>query len=86
MGGRRRIVAEHDGLADEEGVDLVEASVEADGSVLHDAALGLEQEQVVEVGAGVGVAHVGAGGGLWIMPRRWPEPLRARTDGRNTSA
>ena len=23
---------------------------------------------------------------VWIMPRPWPEPLRARTDGRNTSA
>ena len=42
------------------GVDLVEPAVEADGAVFHDAAFGLEEEEVVEVGAGVGVAHVRA--------------------------
>ena len=38
-------------MPDEDGVDLVEAHVEADGAVLHDAAFGLEEEQVVEVEA-----------------------------------
>ena len=58
-GSRRRgvwVVTQGDGLADEHGVDLVEPAVEADGTVLHDAALGLEEEEVVEVE--VGVAHV----------------------------
>ena len=31
------------------GVDLVESAVEADGAVFHDAAFGLEEEEVVEV-------------------------------------
>ena len=60
-GARRRcvgVVAQGDGLADEHGVDLVESSVETDGAVFHDAAFGLEQEEVVEVEAGVGEAHV----------------------------
>ena len=45
-------------MPDEVGVDLVESAVEADGAVFHDAALGLEEEEVVEVEMGVGVAHV----------------------------
>ena len=45
-------------MADEERVDLVESPVEADGAVFHDAAFGLEEEEVVEVCGGVGVAHV----------------------------
>ena len=62
-GSRRRgvwVVTQGDGLADEHGVDLVEPTVEAQRAVLHDAALGLEEEEVVEVCAGVGVAHVRA--------------------------
>ena len=41
--------------------DLVESSVEADGAVFHDAAFGLEEEEVIEVCGGFGVAHVLAG-------------------------
>ena len=52
------VVAQGDGFAHEHGVDLVESAVEADGAVFHHAAFGLEEEEVVEVGAGVGVAHV----------------------------
>ena len=60
-GARRRcvgVVAQGDGLADEPGVDLVEPCVEAHRSVFHHAAFGLEEEEVVEVGAGVGRAPV----------------------------
>ena len=60
-GARRRcvgVIAQGDGLADEHGVDLVEPTVQADGAVFHHAAFGLEQEEVVEVEAGVGEAHV----------------------------
>ena len=32
--------------------------MQAHGAVFHDTAFGLEEEEVVEVGAGVGVAHV----------------------------
>ena len=60
-GGAVGVVAQDDGLADEHGVDLVEPSVQAHRAVFHHAALGLEQEQVVEVEAGVGVAHVVTG-------------------------
>ena len=59
-GSRRRrigVVSQGDGVADEHGIDLVETTVEADGAVFHDAALGLEEEEVVEVRGGVGVAH-----------------------------
>ena len=62
-GARRRcvgVVAQGDELPDEVGVDLVEPAVEADGAVFHHTAFGLEEEEVVEVGAGVGVAHVRA--------------------------
>ena len=52
------VVAQGDGLADEPGVALVEPCVEAHRSVFHHAAFGLEEEEVVEVGAGVGRAHV----------------------------
>ena len=45
------------GLAKEHGIDLVESSVEADGAVFHDTAFGLEEEEVVEVCGGVGVAR-----------------------------
>ena len=55
------VVAQGDELPDEVGVDLEEPGVEADGAVFHDAAFGLEEEQLVEVCAGVGVAHVVAG-------------------------
>ena len=61
-GGCRGVVAQDDGAADEDGVDLVESSLEADGAVLHDAAPVLEQEHVVEHRAGVGIPHAGAGG------------------------
>ena len=60
-GARRRrvgVVAQGDGFADEPGVGLVESCVEAHRSVFHDLAFGLEEEEVVEVCAGVGVAHV----------------------------
>ena len=59
-GGASWVVAQGDGLADEHGVDLVESAVEAHGAVFHHAAFGLEEEEVVEVCAGVGVAHVRA--------------------------
>ena len=52
------VVAQGDGLADEPGVDLVEPCVEAHRWVFHHAAFGLEEEEVVEVCAGVGRAHV----------------------------
>ena len=42
----------------EDGIDLVEPPVQAHGAVLHDAAFGLEEEQVVEVEVGTGVTHV----------------------------
>ena len=45
-GTRRRcigVVSQGDGVSDEERVDLVESSVEADGAVFHDAAFGLEE-------------------------------------------
>ena len=60
-GSRRRrlgVVTQGDGLADEHGIDLVESAVQAHRAVFHDAAFGLEEEEVVEVGGGVGVAHV----------------------------
>ena len=63
-GTRRRcigVVSQGDGVSDEERVDLVESSVEADGAVFHDAAFGLEEEEVIEVCGGFGVAHVLAG-------------------------
>ena len=65
-GARRRrvgVVAQGDGFADEHGVDLVESSVQAHRSVFHHTAFGLEEEEVVEVEAGVGVAHVVPGEG-----------------------
>ena len=63
-GPRRRrlgVVTQGDGLADEHGIDFVESAVEAQRAVFHDAAFGLEEEEVVEVCGGVGVAHVVAG-------------------------
>ena len=58
--GRRRVgvIAHGDGAADQQRIDFVEAAVKADGAVVDDAALGLEQEQVVEVAGGIDVAHV----------------------------
>ena len=61
QGARRRrlgVVAQGDGLSHEDGIDLVEPPVQAHGAVLHDAAFGLEEEQVVEVEVGTGVTHV----------------------------
>ena len=61
QGARRRrlgVVAQGDGLSHEDGIDLVESPVQAHGAVLHDAAFGLEEEQVVEVEVGAGVTHV----------------------------
>ena len=61
QGARRRrlgVVAQGDGLPHEDGIDLVEPPVQAHGAVLHDAAFGLEEEQVVEVEVGTGVTHV----------------------------
>ena len=60
VGRRLGVVAQDDVLADENGVGLVESSVQADGAVLVYAALGLEEEEV-EVCGGVAVAHGGAG-------------------------
>ena len=58
-GRRLRVVAQDDPLPDEEGIDLVEAAVQADGAILVDAAPGLEEEDLVEVEGGVGVADSG---------------------------
>ena len=58
-GRRPGVVAQDDVLPDQERIDLVEAAVQADGAVLVDAALDLEEEGVVEVEGGVGVAHAG---------------------------
>ena len=44
-------------------------AAQADGAVLHDAAFGFEQEQVVELGPRVGIAHVCAGGGPAVERR-----------------
>ena len=61
-GGRRdRVVAQDDLLPDEEGIDLVEAAVQADGAIFVDAAPGLEEEDGVEVEGGVGVADACTG-------------------------
>ena len=52
-GPRRRrlgVVTQGDGMADEHGIDLVESAVQAHRAVFHDAAFGLEEEEVVEVG------------------------------------
>ena len=60
-GSRRRcigVVTQGDGFADEDGIDLVEPAVQAQRAVFHHAAFGLEEEEVVEVGGGVEVAHV----------------------------
>ena len=58
-GRRPGVVAQDDVLPDEDGIGLVEAAVQADGAVLVDAAPGFEEEGVVEVEGGVGVAHAG---------------------------
>ena len=63
-GPRRRrlgVVTQGDGLADEHGIDFAESAVEAQRAVFHDAAFGLEEEEVIEVCGGVGVAHAVAG-------------------------
>ena len=56
--GALGVVAQGDGVPHEDGIDLVEPPVQAHGAVLHDAAFGLEEEQVVEVEVGTGVTHV----------------------------
>ena len=65
-GPRRRrlgVVTQGDGVADEHGIDFVETAVQAQRAVFHDAAFGLEEEEVIEVCGGVGVTHVVAGEG-----------------------
>lgn len=39
-------------------LEVVEASVEADGAVVHDAALGLEQKQVIQIVGSIEVADL----------------------------
>lgn len=46
-----RIVAKGDRLADELGADLVDAAIEADGAIVMDLALGLEQTEVTSAAA-----------------------------------
>ena len=91
VGRRLGVVAQDDVLADENGVGLVESSVQADGAVLVYAALGLEEEEV-EVCGGVAVAHGGTGerpllegraaleaamgGVLWYSPSLHAQRLR----------
>ena len=58
---RVRVVAQGDPLPDEDGIDLVEPAVEADGAVLVYDARGLEEKDLVEVERGIGVAHAGRG-------------------------
>ena len=72
--GRVWVVSQGDGVPDEERVDLVEPTVQADGAVFHDAAFGLEEEEVVEVEGGVGVAHVLTGECPWVERRAGVEP------------
>ena len=58
-GGRcAGVVADGDGLTDQQRVDLVEAAVEAEGAIVHDAAFGLEQKQVVQIDRLVEVADL----------------------------
>ena len=58
-GGRHaRVVAEGDRLANEERIDFVEATVQADGAVVHDAALDLEQKHLIEIVGGIEVADL----------------------------
>ena len=57
-------------MSDEDGIDFLESSVEADGVVLHDAPFGLEEEEVVEVDGGVRVP--------WMPPSKsyaWPRTV-----------
>ena len=56
----------------EDGIDLVEPAVQADGAVLHDTAFGLEEEQVIEV-----EVEVGLGVGLGV-PRHPPLDIAVR--------
>ena len=56
----------------EDGIDLVEPAVQADGAVLHDTAFGLEEEQVIEVEVEVGL-EVGLG-----VPRHPPLDIAVR--------
>ena len=68
-----RIEAQGHGLANEGGVGLVEAALEADGAVLGDPASRLEQEEVVEVEPGTGMADVSGGGGPPVERRHAAE-------------
>ena len=58
------------GVPHEDGIDLVEPAVQADGAVLHDTAFGLEEEQVIEVEVEV---EVGLG-----VPRHPPLDIAVR--------
>ena len=53
----RRVVTKRYPFADQTGVDLVQTPVERDGAIGLDLALGLEQEQLIELGIGVRIAH-----------------------------
>ena len=53
-----RVVAQGDGAADQQRIDFVDAAVEADGAVVDDAALGLEQEQIVQFAGVLGVVDL----------------------------
>ena len=70
-GRRGRVVAQDDLLPDEEGIDLVEAAVQADGAILVDEAPGLEEEDLVEVEGGIGVADA-CTGQCPLLERRAP--------------
>ena len=80
QGARRRrlgVVAQGDGLSHEDGIDLVEPPVQAHGAVLHDAAFGLEEEQVVEVEVGAVLVAVEMRGYLANSPRELTVPVEA---------
>ncbi len=73
-------VAEHDGPAGEQGVDLVEPAVQADGAVLHGAALGLERawwEDLMQGSSAAGLSWVAILGFIRIStnPRIFANPL-----------
>jgi hypothetical protein len=65
------VAAQGDHLADEDGVDLVEDAVEADGAVLVDTALLREEEEAAEVDVGVGQADVGGALGPAVERASW---------------
>ena len=57
-GGCAGIVAQRHGVADESGVDFEERAVQAHGAIALNAALGLEEEQGIQIEAWAGQAHL----------------------------